>query len=1164
MEEPYGESKIPLSAQLCNLLESELISHGGLIDSILPTEIQSNGPQSKLVTKSTSLLSTYDNKTAILELNDGVNCSREKISGMSSDFLTLHNAHAEPIRTLLDESEGKDLAEKVVEATLDLVSTVADTVVKGSSLDYSNTQARWFSLLCEIISLSASEYFRSQAKQALKRLCGSGRALYHSVRDHYVFGFQFGKLLQNSSELLHAALDVREQAKQCGPCWSVEPYSWKSMNAGSLIGTLDLISEDALSIHRYKRIGEVLDELTRSQGANWRQFCGLTSLPRKERNLHCDSKDNSTPTQPEENCFSDIPPIISLMWLACSLQGPNQAKTLKLIDYALTHENKYVPSESLPDGLDLADDSIDAQSVDSSLAVYASELVLPEKNPLESGIKTAAPEEILLSPEIGLSVDGLHAFIIHFVLRGRSQESRKVASQVATKLCQSLSQECLGNLSMSLVSYPLTEIRSLGSASIQYLQLLQTLLGLAASSIDAPKLKEVARKITQCFCEQIQMLRDNGRGRKVYTLEASGQGRESFRKRFDLSKCAHCSRVKPTVKAPKSSPSQQRATQSKRASSSRSRLPSRGNTPTGASVVSSPQWLTEQVRPFIKSRLDLSTNASVSDEFNLFVQLKCRLAVSDIHLAINDPRGRFVKTIAIYFTPRQVRDAVELKTEDYSSFWQPCGTLSLTRGATRISYTLPDPVVAANLRFEYKDFYDRPGGSRAADGSPILHCPRCTRVVNNTHGVCGHCGEVAFQCRKCRHINYDRFDSFLCVECSYCSSGTFGYEITAGVASNAVAIVDDESYSRSVKILKVATNLHGDLKRALEEKSQTVDMKRPRTVIPEYFDELGPTLKRALIGELPSDGDIGDGQGGACMSLPTRFSEEVPHQSSAATRARSLLRLARSLRNDTDRSSSLELLLREAFLAGSAGRELSLEDFDDPDGDLAGFVNIERFGSDADPLSRLVASIQGRRESTEAPLDSNGRTNNLNQRNQPGILNTGAASSPKTLVEECEKLYNLMRESERECFEVSRRINAWQRLEHDALAEVSHPIKLKAEFTPSQCTKCCGPITLHLLILVMRLFSDIPKVPLTKEFVQALFLESSNMNKDLLELKRLAITTLASKSEVGAMFVLAELQRRMKASSDGMASQILGKLLAEGDFPLADQFVTLATQTLEG
>jgi len=254
-------------------------------------------------------------------------------------------------------------------------------------------------------------------------------------------------------------------------------------------------------------------------------------------------------------------------------------------------------------------------------------------------------------------------------------------------------------------------------------------------------------------------------------------------------------------------------------------------------------------------------------------------------------------------------------------------------------------------------------------------------------------------------------------------------------------------------------------------------------------------------------------------------------------------------------------LLREAFLAGSAGRELSLEDFDDPDGDL---VNVERFGSDEDPLSRLVASIQGRRETTEGALDSNGRTNNLNQSNQPGTLNTGASSNPKTLIEECEKLYNLMRESERECFEISRRINAWQRLENDALAEISHPIQVKAEFTPSQCTKCCGPITLHLLILVMRLFSDISKVPLTKEFVRALFLESPNMNKDLFDLKRLAITTLASKSEVGAKLVLAELQGRMKASSDGVAAQILGKLLAEGDFPLADQFVMLATQTLEG
>ncbi len=53
-------------------------------------------------------------------------------------------------------------------------------------------------------------------------------------------------------------------------------------------------------------------------------------------------------------------------------------------------------------------------------------------------------------------------------------------------------------------------------------------------------------------------------------------------------------------------------------------------------------------------------------------------------------------------------------------------------------------------------------------------------------GVCGNCGEVAFQCRKCRHINYDRLDAFLCVECGYCTSGAFVFELTAGIALNAI------------------------------------------------------------------------------------------------------------------------------------------------------------------------------------------------------------------------------------------------------------------------------------------------------------------------------------------------------------------------------------------
>ena len=61
-----------------------------------------------------------------------------------------------------------------------------------------------------------------------------------------------------------------------------------------------------------------------------------------------------------------------------------------------------------------------------------------------------------------------------------------------------------------------------------------------------------------------------------------------------------------------------------------------------------------------------------------------------------------------------------------------------------------------------------------------------------TSGVCGNCGEVAFQCRKCRHINYDRLDAFLCVECGYCTAGGFSYELTAGIALNAIAIMDED------------------------------------------------------------------------------------------------------------------------------------------------------------------------------------------------------------------------------------------------------------------------------------------------------------------------------------------------------------------------------------
>ena len=197
------------------------------------------------------------------------------------------------------------------------------------------------------------------------------------------------------------------------------------------------------------------------------------------------------------------------------------------------------------------------------------------------------------------------------------------------------------------------------------------LLGFAGESIDTLDIVEVAKKLTQCFCDQMQILRANGKERRVSNLDALGQSRDAVRKRFDLSKCAYCSSVKLNTTKRNSYSHQIRTAQGARTSQPKSRVSSSRRIAATAALDDTP-WLPEQVRPFIKCRLDASTDSSVSNEFNLFIQLKCRLAISDVHLTINDPKGRFVKTVAIFFTPRQVNDAAELKSEEYSGTQLPC------------------------------------------------------------------------------------------------------------------------------------------------------------------------------------------------------------------------------------------------------------------------------------------------------------------------------------------------------------------------------------------------------------------------------------------------------------------------------------------------------------
>ena len=590
---------------------------------------------------------------------------------------------------------------------------------------------------------------------------------------------------------------------------------------------------------------------------------------------------------------------------------------------------------------------------------------------------SSPPETILLQGDRALLVHEIHAIIGQFVMAGNSVELRKLGGQVALKLCREFEGEDFEWLISRLTDRALCELPRLGCTCNELFHLLQSLAS-SGVSISTSPLLSISRKVVDSFTSQLRLMGHGKPGLKdFFSPEEGTDSKVVGAERYNFTSCVYCHCNQDTSLSGGTASTSQGRSES---SSNRVTRASRLSTTQSGQVQDIPM-LPEQVRPFARESLDSSVDVSLSTEFSMYVQLKCRLALSDIHVTIGDPRGRYVKTIAVYFSPRPVTDPNVLKSEEYADAWQRCATISLSRGATRASCSLTPPVIAANLRIEYLDFYERPGGSRAADGSLLLHCPRCTRVVNNAHGVCGHCGEVAFQCRKCRHINYDRLDAFLCVECGYCSAGTFSFDLTCGAASNAVAIMDDDSYERSIKVLRVATKLHEELRSSLNDRVQPSGRKRSLSV-----HKYGPAVKRTFVGELPKiikeKTDLVEGASGSRLrssgvSSSDRGRDESD-PSAAGNRARSLLRLARQLRNESssDRSSG-DLLVRQALL-GSAGRGTSIDEIDELDGDVVGFISSDLDGPD--PLSRLVEAFKGARAPPQEMLRVASTTADLRDR----------------------------------------------------------------------------------------------------------------------------------------------------------------------------------------
>lgn len=303
----------------------------------------------------------------------------------------------------------------------------------------------------------------------------------------------------------------------------------------------------------------------------------------------------------------------------------------------------------------------------------------------------------------------------------------------------------------------------------------------------------------------------------------------------------------------------------------------------------------------------------------------------------------------------------------------------------------------------------------------------------------------------------------------------------------------------------------------------------------------------------------------------------------AANRTRTLLNLARQVRSgeNGERSGRGDLLIRQALLnVGGAGG--NIEFFDDPgalgdEGDIFGIINESGANSllqvdMPDPLSRLVANIQARVRSSA-----------INSIGNEGLVGTGEAKSsgsgdggnsgsataqktPQTLMEDCKKLHQNMREAERECYELQRTIFAWNRLDRGELVVPPgdpHSDSYSS-FMPTHCSCCAHSVALQLLGLIMGIIGtdkESFEFPVTNKFIRALFDEPKGIDPELQKLKRLAIVSLVVKSKKGASLVLEVLTLRLRATRDIACAEILG-LILEKEFDLADKYVTLAMDVL--
>lgn len=260
----------------------------------------------------------------------------------------------------------------------------------------------------------------------------------------------------------------------------------------------------------------------------------------------------------------------------------------------------------------------------------------------------------------------------------------------------------------------------------------------------------------------------------------------------------------------------------------------------------------------------------------IFCRLISRQCVSGVSIKVADPnRSRFVKCINIFHSMRTVADAAELKTKDHD--WRKSASIMLKPGQTEARIELDIPLVAANIMFEFSEFYSgrtpsRTGrglgaGARNSSGRDSveapqpeandilgeerLQCPRCSRQVTDRYGICRSCGENSFQCRACRNIMYEVLDGFLCNECGYCKHGRFEFSLTCTRSYDAEPILCEADRKRALSFVEQeAEVVH---KRYEELKALRASLVRLLSAPPgaSYVDGNDPDPEDGADGSLP-------------------------------------------------------------------------------------------------------------------------------------------------------------------------------------------------------------------------------------------------------------------------------------------------------------------------